>query len=138
MATDYRSMFDNNWIKAWDLQGRDVTVTIEKVEAGVLENRQEQKKERMPILWFRGAKKPLALNKTNAKAVAALYGKTVEAWVGKPITIYPTTTKFGRDTVDCVRIRPTVKGNAEDMPNPAPPEREPGADDDTGGAHAAV
>lgn len=133
---DYRTFFDNKWVKAWDLGGRDVTVTITKVEAGVLENAKARKKDRAPIVWFKGAKKPLALNRTNAKSVAAIYGNDTTEWVGKSITIYPTKTQFGSEEVDCIRVRPgKPKGKAEDMPEPPPvpaeaqeEERQPGAE----------
>lgn len=129
---DYRTMFDNKWVKAWDLGGKTITVTIVKVEAGVLENAKARKKDRAPIVWFKGAQKPLALNKTNAGAIAKMYGNETEKWIGKAITIYPTKTTFGPDEVDCIRIKPGAPtGKAEDMPTPpAPPPDEPGAEGD--------
>lgn len=125
--TDYRTLFDEKWIKAWDLGGRQITVVIERVKAGVLEDPKRKKTDRKPIVFFRGAKKPLALNKTNAKTIASLYGNDTEKWVGKPITIYPTRTTFGSEEVDCIRVKPSVAGKAEDMPAPPPapaPEEE--------------
>lgn len=131
---DYRTMFDSDWIRAWDLGGKDRVVTIVKVEAGELENHRAKKKDRKPVVWFKGAKKPLALNKTNAKTIASMYGTDTTSWVGKTIAIYPTKTQFGNEEMDCIRVRPNVpKGKAEDMPNPEPPQsagREPGSDDD--------
>lgn len=119
---DWRSMFDNKWVKAWDLGGQERTVTIEKVEAGVLEDKKNDKKDKAPIVWFKGAKKPLALNRTNSKTIAAMFGNRTEDWIGKAITIYPTTTSFGRDTVDCIRVKPSIPTRkASDMPNPEPP-----------------
>jgi len=123
-------MFDCDWVRAWDLGGKPITVTITKVEAGVLEDPRRKKKDKKPIVWFQGAKKPLALNRTNSKTIATLYGNNTEAWIGKAITIYPTRTQFGSEEVDCVRIKPEVpKGKAVDMPNPEPPvaPAEPGA-----------
>ena len=103
---DYRSMFDRDYIGAWDLNGKDVTVTIAKVERGELTSR-GNKKDHKPVLYFVGKEKALALNKTNAKTVAKLYGNDTSNWIGKAIVIYPTTTEFGKETVDCIRIRPT-------------------------------
>lgn len=122
---DYRTMFDSDWVRAWDLGGKAVTVTIVKVEAGVLDNVKAKKKDKKPIVFFKGASKPLALNKTNAKTIAQLYGNDTREWIGKAVTIFPTTTQFGNDVVDCIRIKPAVpKGKAQEMPDPPaqPPE----------------
>lgn len=106
---DYRSMFDRDYIGAWDLLGKDVTVTIARVEAGTLTS-QGNKKTKKPIVWFEGREKGLALNKTNARTIADMYGNDTVKWVGKRITIWPTTTQFGRETVECIRVRPNVPG----------------------------
>jgi len=104
---DYRSMFDRDYIGSWDLNGRDVVVTIAKVEAKELTS-QGNRKTRKPVVFFEGKEKGLALNKTNAKAVAGMYGTKTEEWVGKKITLYPTQTAFGHETVDCIRVRPSI------------------------------
>lgn len=128
---DYRTMFDSEWVRSWDLGGKPRVVTIVKVEAGELQNQKARKKDKKPIVWFKGAKKPLALNKTNAKTIAALYGNDTTAWIGQPITIYPSKTSFGNeDNIDCIRIKPQKPTDkAEDMPNPEPP---PNVDPETG------
>jgi hypothetical protein len=118
---DYRSMFDHNWLRAWDLAGRDWTLEIRKVQAGVLEDKKRAKKDKAPIVYFKGAKKPLGLNRTNAKTIAAIYGNNTDEWVGKTVTLYPTTTEFGNQTVDCIRVRPQEpKGKAQTLPTAAP------------------
>jgi hypothetical protein len=106
-VTHYRSMFDNDYIGAWDLQGRDVVVTIAKVEARQLVG-EGGRKARKPVLHFRGKKKTLAIGKTNAKVIARMYGPDTANWIGKQITLFPSQTEAGGETVDCVRVRPTV------------------------------
>lgn len=136
---DYRSMFDNRFIFAFDLKGKDVTLTIARVECAELMN-ESMKKSKKPVVYFEellrrtpSDTRGLAINKTNGKTLCALYGPLTEAWVGKKVTIYPTKTKFGRDNVDCIRIRPVVPGaNASGGTIEAPPaepppqQREPG------------
>jgi len=133
-STDYRSFFDRELLGVWDLEGRDVTVTIAKVTQGELTNDGKQKSKK-PIVHIEKSDKRFACNKTNGKTIATLYGPDTREWVGKRITLYPTTTKFGRDTVDCIRVRnvvPTAKGAPirNDVPHPndapAPAERQPG------------
>lgn len=105
---DIRLMFDEkDFLYAFDLDGKDVTVTIESVKAGELIG-DGGKKSRKPILSFVGAKKKLAVNKTNMKIIAGMYGYKASGWTGKRITLFPTTTKFGPDTMDCIRVRPVM------------------------------
>jgi hypothetical protein len=106
---DVRQMFDSNYIGAWDLQGKDATVTIARVTPGELAKAGTSKKDKAPIIYFEGKDKGLVLNKTNMKIIAGIYGSfKVKEWIGKPITIYPTTCQFGPNTVDCIRVRPSA------------------------------
>ena len=108
----YKAMYDRDYIYAFDLLGKDVIVTISKVTAGELISAGGRKSKK-PIVHFHGKDKGLALNKTNGKTIAALYGNDTEAWVGKRVTLYPTTTSMGGETMECIRIRPSApKGNA--------------------------
>lgn len=105
---DVRMLFDKEFLYSFDLQGRDVTVVIDRVKAGVLTG-VGGKKNKKPILYFRGKEKGLGLNITNARTIAGMYGGfESEKWIGKSITLYPSTTTFGDKTVDCIRIRPEV------------------------------
>lgn len=105
---DYRRMYDDKeHLYAYDLDGREVTIQIEKVYAGELMG-EKGRKSKKPMVKFVGKDKKLALNKTNGKTIAQLYGKDTDNWAGKWITIYPTTTDFGGETVDCIRVRPQV------------------------------
>lgn len=101
---DFRLLFPTDYIAAHDLRSKDVTKTIKSVVVEEL-RLTGGGKEKKPVLTFSDTKKKLVLNKTNAKTIAALYGNDTNTWIGKPITLYPTTTAFGRNTVDCVRIR---------------------------------
>ena len=102
---DIRAYFEKAHLGAWDLQGRDVTVAIRAVSNPKLrtEGGGSQKK---PVVFFEGTEKSLVLNKTNMATIVSLYGTKVQNWIGKRITLYPTTTKFGRETVDAIRVRP--------------------------------
>lgn len=60
--------------------------------------------------------KPMVLNKTNCKIIEKLYNTgDIESWIGKKITVYPTTTRFARDIVPCLRIRDTVSEVKEEV-----------------------
>lgn len=123
--THYRAMFDTNYVGVWDLDGGDRVVTITKVEPGKVGGQQGRKTDRKPIIHFRELDAPLICNVTNAKAIAGIYGADVRAWVGKRITLFPTTTRFGAETVECIRVRPTApKGAPTDGPRSRPVDPE--------------
>jgi hypothetical protein len=102
---DYRKLFDSKYLYAIDLKGRSVGLTIEAVEGATVIS--DGAKDRKPIVYFRESKarKGLLLNRTNARTIADLYGMNTEGWIGKRVTLFPTTTTFGERVVDCIRIR---------------------------------
>ncbi len=100
----WRSMTDREHLFAYDLQGKDFTVKIAKVVAGTLVAN-GGKKTKKPIVYFDGAEKGLALNSTNAKVIAGFYSNDTDKWIGKSITLYPTTTEMNGETVECIRVR---------------------------------
>lgn len=110
---DYRTLYDSEFLYAFHLQGKEHTLEIGKVTGGELTG-QGGKKARKPLIYFKGKEKPLALNKTNGKTVAAMYGTDTKGWLGKLITIFATTTDFGGKTVDCIRVKPGMpRGKAD-------------------------
>lgn len=105
----YKLLFPSKYLSSADLKERDVTVLIDRVEKAAL-RMSGGKSETRVLIFFKTAKgqplsKSLVANKTNATTIASLHGTKVEKWIGKPITLFPTTCKFGPTTVDCIRIR---------------------------------
>lgn len=119
---DIMTLFDSDFLHAWDLPpGKNVTVTIEKVEGADLMTT-GGKTSKKPVLRFKGKKKMLALNKTNTKAIIGIMGRDYSKWPGRLITIYGTETSVGKEKgVPCIRVRPTVLGREPD----SFPDREP-------------
>lgn len=110
---DYRSMYDKTYLGSWDIpEDRDAIVTISRVEAGKVSN--GTKSDRKPLVYVIGRSgaelpKPIVLNATNGKTIAAIYGTKTEAWAGKPIALYRATVQgVGGGMVDAIRIRPTA------------------------------
>ena len=110
---DFRSMYDSAYLYAFDLKGRDVTVTIKEVRAVKVMNA-EKKAQKKPVVFFRESRdeRGLVLCKTNGKTIAAMYGNDTDAWIGKRVTLYPTTVDAFGQTVEAVRIRPRVPAPA--------------------------
>src|SRR4051812_37829490 len=118
---DVRSMFDKEYLYAFDLDGRDVTVEIASVSKGKVVGT-DGKAQKKPIVKFKGKEKALALNITNVRTIAGMYGFKAEDWPGKRITLYPTTCQMAGATKDCIRVRPNKPGTkAPTSTDPTPP-----------------
>jgi hypothetical protein len=103
----WRNMMSSDKLHAADLMGKDATVVIETVKQGEYPDLVDSSKKILkPDLYFKGKKKPLGLNSTNARAIAKLLGSpNTEQWVGKAITLYPTVTRAFGEEHECIRIR---------------------------------
>ncbi len=102
--TNYDELFPGRFLKAGLLQGRPATVTISDVELELLPSDKGKDRDR-GVLSFKGKTMQLVLNSTNGQCIKAMFGKSVQAWVGKRITLVPETAKFGGETVDAIRIK---------------------------------
>lgn len=143
-AQDYRAYFDSSVFRVWHLNGKERTFKIVRCTRLSSEFKGETRKQ--PLLHLEDSKGnavplPLALNKTNAKTIAQLYGNNPSQWAGHLITLYPTTTDVAGRTEDCIRVRnedPAKRARAaKKQREPAPAngrdeavQREPGDDDE--------
>ena len=110
----WKSFFDKEYIGCWDLE-RDVTVEITAVTKAKLEGTPIVKANSRPVLSFKGTDKKLIVNSTIGSCIQGMYGPQIQDWIGKRVTLYPTTCAAkGGAQVECVRVRPMVpKGKAE-------------------------
>ena len=93
------SAFPRAYLKASDLQGRRVTVTIARVLV------EEIGGENKPVLKFVGKDRGIVLNKTNAAMIAEIANsEETDDWKGVAIAIYPTKTDYQGKRVDCIRV----------------------------------
>lgn len=143
-------MTDRETLGAWDLvdaqgQPKDWTLEIIGVKAGRVQSREKPKGERRPFIYFRGAKKPLVCNATNATTISSIAGsEDTDRWIGLRVTLYQTKVRAkAGQPVDGIRIRPKkAEAPAEEMGDGQPVDekirgeqdaafegREPGSDD---------
>jgi hypothetical protein len=99
---DWDELYPGRFLKASDLKGQRVTVTIKSVDLEELEG--DGGKIVKGVIGFAGKEKMMALNRTNGLCLRSMFGKKVQAWEGKRVTLIPTETKFGAETVDAIRI----------------------------------
>jgi hypothetical protein len=101
---DYDELFPGRFLKAGLFKGKDVTLTVASVVLEELPTDQGTEKTR-GVVSFKETKLQLVLNSTNAQCIAAMFSRKPQAWVGHKITFMPDRDKFGRETVDCIRVK---------------------------------
>jgi hypothetical protein len=115
------SAFPSEYLKASDLQGRQVRVPMSHVEMKDIGG------DHKPILFFVGHEKGMVLNKTNANNIAVAYGDDTDDWTDKEIILFEAMVDFQGKTVPAIRVRAP---NARDKVNGKKPAARP-----TNGAH---
>lgn len=105
--THWKRLINPDYIGVYALPpGMDMTVEIESVGVEKV-TVTGGKKEPHTVVRLKG-QKPWILNATNSKSIARLYGPYIEDWAGKKVTLFASTTKLAGETVECLRVRPTV------------------------------
>ena len=93
-------LYPSNYLKAADLQDKQVNARIREVKVEEL----GRDKERKPVLYFHGSDKGLVLNKTNATMIGDHYGPRIPDWYGKSVTLYSTWVDFSGRSTQAIRI----------------------------------
>jgi len=119
---DANRMLEGRYLKAEDLRGRRVEVTVERVQQATM--RDGAKKL---VLSFTGKQKQLPLNVTNLRAAIVALGGETDRWPGNTLTLEGRQVDFGGQQVDAIRI---VGAPAPPAPRPAPPPEHFEATDD--------
>lgn len=117
--THWKNLTNVNYLGAYSFDNADeVTVTITSVGKEKVTNPTGASEDCI-VVHFEETEvngvtiKPMIFNKTNCERLEKLYSKYIEDWVGKRITIFKTTTTFGRDIVECLRIKDEVPFKAQ-------------------------
>jgi hypothetical protein len=100
--------FTSKYLKAADLQGREVRVTMQNVE------REKVGDDTKPVLYFKGKDKGVVLNRTNAGTIADAYGDDTEDWFDQPLILFSVMVDFQGKVGPAIRCRvPTAKDNKQ-------------------------
>jgi hypothetical protein len=118
----YSELYPGRFLKADILKGQKVTLTIKNVDVEELIG-ETGKAAAKVIVSFTERPLELVLPKTNGECLKRMFGNNPHAWLGKKITLFPSTTSFGRQTVDCIRVwgSPDIP---EDIPITVPQGRK--------------
>lgn len=83
---DFDQLYPGRFLKAGDLAGKKVTVTIQDVNLDRLESSDGKKTK--GILSLVETDRQVVLNKTNGLCIRAMFGRRVPDWCGKRITLF--------------------------------------------------
>lgn len=107
MGINVNDAFPSNYLKAADLQGRQVSVAMANVAY------EKMGDDTKLVLYFAGKDKGLVLNKTNANNIAAIYGQDTDAWIGKSVVLVEALVDFQGRSVPAIRVRGPAPGNRQ-------------------------
>ena len=116
---DWDEMYPGRFIKAADFKGRVVTVTVESVKIEELIG--DKGPQIKGLLSFVGKDKSLALNKTNGICIKSMFGRRVQQWVGKRISLFAGT----HDGEPCIRVYGSPDIDADMVVEVALPRKRP-------------
>lgn len=115
-------VYRTDYVAAGDLDRKDVTLTIKAIHEPNKLKREDGKLIDKPVAEFVETPKKLVIGKTNARLIRMTHGNVMDSWVGRKITLYPTTTEMAKAaaeqagcmilsergkmvTVPCIRVR---------------------------------
>ncbi len=116
---------NSQWLKADDLKGNAVIVSIESVSEVQMEARDGKPAHMKLEVHFPGSEKALLLNATNAKALADMFGDDTDAWTGKSFEMFSMPVQGPNGPTTGIRLKPVAQA--------APPAAEPAAAPADGG-----
>lgn len=107
---DWDELYPGRFLKAGELQGKKVTLTMVDIDTEELAD-DEGKKKVKGIIAFKETPKQIPLNKTNGLCIRAMFGRKLSDWSEKRITLF--ADKWNGE--DCIRIwgSPDITENME-------------------------
>lgn len=103
LDVDVALLYPSKYLKAEDLKGQKVTVTVSGVSQDNLQMPGGRKKQAV-VISMKGKEKQFVANTTNGWALALLLGRRTKDWVGKRIQLAPDVDKLRGKQVPCVRV----------------------------------
>jgi hypothetical protein len=120
MADDFDDLYGSRFLSATDVKA-PVTATIERIDHESFARPGEPTRVKA-VAYFKGGKKGMVINKTNANTLALAFGKKFADWPGKRVTVKAEPTNFGGKPTQGLRLYP-VNG-AEKIAPPPPPKSD--------------
>ena len=104
----WRTLIERDYLGCYDLGGKDWTLEIREVKQQKVFNPENNKAKGKLVLYFQKADKGLIAGAENCGTIENLYGSDFTKWIGKAITIFPTTYRSKKTKRDeaCIRVSP--------------------------------
>lgn len=110
--------FPSKYLKADDLQNREVRVSMSHVE------KEKLGEDNKLVLYFQGKDKGLVLNKTNSRTIADEYGDDTDDWKGGDIFLFSVMTDYQGKVAPAIRVRaPSARDRKAADPISTAPQR---------------
>lgn len=107
--THWKKMTSTLYLGSHDFQpNQEIKVTIEKIENVDIElfNGKKLEVKNCVLAYFKGAKKPMILNKENMKLITKVTGSPyVEQWTGKEVILHVVQVSAFGSMTDAVRVK---------------------------------
>lgn len=116
---DWDDLYPGRFLKAADFKGKNITLKIASVSIEELIGDTGPKIK--GIISFEKTEKQLALNKTNGICLKAMFGKKVQEWCGRKVTLFPSQW----NGEDCIRVFGSPELTADMVVSIALPRRRP-------------
>jgi hypothetical protein len=92
------------FLAADQLEGKTPSPTIADVKLVDMVDEKTGKTKSPPVVYFVETKRGWILNRTNAEAIAAMFGLETNNWKGKRVTLHSAEVQFGKERVKAVRV----------------------------------
>lgn len=97
--------FPSRFLKAADLNGKPLTLTIASAAYETLKNHRGTDEQKL-VVSFLKTKKLLVVNVTNFDAIVDATGEAdSDDWPGHKVEAYPSEVQVGAEMKPCIRIR---------------------------------
>lgn len=102
---DWRAADKGAYIAAVEFQGKEPTLTISAVQLVKVEDEKTQREKDKLVVFFKEIERGWIPCKTTKFCMAGMWGHETDGWIGKRVTLHAQRVKFGRETVDGIRVK---------------------------------
>lgn len=102
----FAKAYPSDHLRAPDLEDKEATLTVKAWEYpnSKQDTGGDGQVMKGTVLIFKESPKRFVANVTNYQSIKAIYGKDPDKWIGKKITLRPDKTRFGKETLPCIRV----------------------------------